>query len=135
MHCTKCAADKPTSEFQPVPPQRNKRLFDSWCKACHRAGTKAWQKRNPAKRAAQKRRSKIRQYNLDPAVYDRLVFDAEGRCAICLAVPTRGLDVDHDHETGAVRGLLCNRCNKVLGIMKDSPTLLRACAAYLEGIK
>lgn len=39
---------------------------------------------------------------------------------------------DHDHETGKPRGWLCDRCNKVLGMVKDDPVLLRTLAAYLE---
>jgi hypothetical protein len=39
---------------------------------------------------------------------------------------------DHDHATGRPRGWLCDRCNKVLGMVKDNPELLRILAAYLE---
>jgi hypothetical protein len=46
--------------------------------------------------------------------------------------PGSGICFDHDHETGAPRGWLCDRCNKVLGLVKDSPELLYDMAAYLE---
>ncbi len=42
------------------------------------------------------------------------------------------LEVDHDHATGAVRGALCGRCNKAIGLFKDSPELIRRALAYLE---
>lgn len=42
------------------------------------------------------------------------------------------LDVDHDHETGEIRGLLCSRCNGGLGLFCDNPSLLKKAIAYLE---
>lgn len=54
------------------------------------------------------------------------------RCAVCGEPPTRRrLDVDHDHKTGAVRGLLCSDCNIALGKFRDDPDRLRAAADYL----
>lgn len=46
--------------------------------------------------------------------------------------PRIGICFDHDHETGKARGWLCDRCNKVLGLVKDDPDLLRKMIAYLE---
>jgi hypothetical protein len=57
-----------------------------------------------------------------------------GRCAICMHRPrTRRLAVDHSHDSGEIRGLLCSRCNRdVLGCANESPALLRRAARYLE---
>jgi hypothetical protein len=46
--------------------------------------------------------------------------------------PNISLHVDHDHETGAIRGLTCFRCNQALGAFGDDPTVLRRAAAYLD---
>lgn len=82
------------------------------------------------------RRSK---YDLSPADYDRMEAEQGGVCAICGGTqPPKGtrrggrLYVDHDHTTGAVRGLLCAPCNYALGAFKDSPAVLRSAAAYLD---
>lgn len=63
-----------------------------------------------------------------------------GACSICYRPlsysGTKGRDlpvIDHDHLTGQLRGILCTPCNLLLGYGKDSPTVLRRAAAYLEG--
>lgn len=53
-----------------------------------------------------------------------------GRCLLCGEV--KPLAVDHDHVTGAVRGLLCKGCNTGIGLLREDPMLLRAAARYLE---
>lgn len=70
-------------------------------------------------------------YNLSPEDYDRLLEDQNEACAICGVRPDR-LCVDHDHETGEVRGLLCSPCNSGLGFFKDRVRLLAAAIVYLE---
>ena len=67
--------------------------------------------------------------------YDLMLATQGGHCAICPATSCtdgRRLHVDHDHQTGVVRQLLCDLCNKVLGMMKDEPDRLRRAADYLE---
>jgi hypothetical protein len=66
------------------------------------------------------------------ADYEALLRAQGGRCALCPAVPkTRRLDVDHDHKTMQVRGLLCHRCNRAIPGWVDVAWLRRA-ALYLE---
>ena len=57
-------------------------------------------------------------------------------CAMCGGTPTRaeGWHVDHDHETGGIRGVLCSRCNHAIGLLDEDPQRLRAAADYLEGV-
>lgn len=54
-------------------------------------------------------------------------------CDICEGNHHLGIVFDHCHNTGKFRGWLCDRCNKTLGIVKDSPDLLRKMAEYLDG--
>lgn len=63
---------------------------------------------------------------------DMLVGQA-GRCLVCLRVPPDDLVVDHDHATGKVRGLLCQKCNRMLGHVDDDPRILLSAIRYLGG--
>lgn len=73
-------------------------------------------------------------YGLTPMEYHRLYRQQKGKCAICrrriLKYARRrtfrdAAVVDHNHQTGEVRGLLCHTCNRALGMLRDSPTLLQ----------
>ena len=85
-------------------------------------------------------RQLFRLYGLEPEQAHTL-FDAfYHRCAICGQVETavsrtgrpKSIAVDHDHDTGRIRGVLCDRCNRALGYLRDNPDLLRRAADYLE---
>lgn len=73
-------------------------------------------------------------YGLGLGDYDRMLASQEGRCAICRARPkSKRLAVDHDHKTGAVRGLLCSRCNHdLMGSAWDSMAIASALWHYLN---
>jgi hypothetical protein len=73
-------------------------------------------------------------YGLTAEQHAGLLDLQKGVCAICLCPPAPGrvLVVDHDHNSGAIRGLLCADCNTGLGQLMDSPLLLVAAAAYLR---
>ena len=66
--------------------------------------------------------------------YDAMLAEQGGVCAICRQpepVPGRSLAVDHDHDRGAARGLLCGPCNQGLGLLRDDPVRIRAAVEYL----
>jgi len=72
-------------------------------------------------------------YGITAEEYDAILSSQGGLCAICTRPPgRRRLSVDHDHETGRVRGILCPRCNSVLGMVADSSKILHSAAVYLE---
>ncbi len=76
-----------------------------------------------------------RTYGLSADDFDAMLDAQDGGCAICRQKPERlaSLHVDHDHGTGAVRGILCVGCNQGLGQFRHDATLLRQAIAYLEG--
>ncbi len=83
------------------------------------------------------RKSKLKlSYGITPEDYDRMLKDQGNSCAICkTTVPTgkwKVFAVDHCHHTLAVRGLLCNECNRGIGLLRDNADLLRTAAAYLD---
>jgi hypothetical protein len=87
-------------------------------------------------RCAHDRAAALRQGGFTPAAYRALLDAQGGGCAICRRDQPEpgvgGLRVDHDHATGAVRGLLCAACTIGLAYFHDDPDLLRAALAYLE---
>lgn len=86
----------------------------------------------------EKRRSYLRQklYGLTDADFQALLQRQNGLCAICataLHVESQdGLHIDHCHDTGCVRGLLCGPCNAGIGHLRDSAELCRLAAVYLS---
>lgn len=75
-------------------------------------------------------------YGIDRWAYAKILTDQNGACAICkipFDLMLRNPDVDHDHATGKVRGLLCNACNLGLGQFEDELFLLESAANYLRG--
>jgi hypothetical protein len=73
-------------------------------------------------------------YGIGPVEYAEMLVQQNGVCAICKGVNPNGreLSLDHDHNTGKARGILCNRCNLALGKVKDDPEVLWAMIQYLE---
>ena len=74
----------------------------------------------------------MRKYGLSAAEFEVLAAAQNGACAICAKVyESAKLHVDHDHDSGKVRALLCGSCNRAIGMLKDDPALCRAAADYL----
>jgi hypothetical protein len=112
----------------------NRDLLSFQCKECKKADQRQrWRTQSDEKRERHRLRSVERRYGLTPVEYDALLSAQNGVCGICGGPQTgKNWHVDHDHETGKVRGILCNGCNCALGNMRDDPKLLRAAADYLE---
>src|SRR4030095_3098139 len=84
-----------------------------------------------AKRLAWYYANRYKHYGLTNKQYDKLLESQGGGCAICGRLPgKRMLAVDHDHDTGKARGLLCYACNSGLGNLQDSADILRKAIIY-----
>lgn len=129
--CPKCGDAKELSLFKvrkAAPSGRS-----SWCKACDSAQGRARYAADGKVRVATWARSLERLYNMTLKDYERLFESQGGVCATCGSPPKndRRLSVDHDHATGAVRGLLCGFCNHIVGIL-ELPNGLDSYRAYLD---
>lgn len=115
LKCTKCKQEKPkTAEFFPLH-NRKSNGFDSWCRACRSSY-----------------RSEIRRGQYRDMIDDvslKNIIATTFSCTIC--GDNGDLVVDHDHSTKKIRGVLCNKCNKGLGLFRDSPDLLEYARIYL----
>ena len=79
-----------------------------------------------------------RKYGLTPAAFEAILREQGGSCAACETSEWRGKHgspvIDHDHKTGAVRGILCNRCNAAAGMLLDNPETVLKLAVYLRRV-
>jgi hypothetical protein len=116
--CAGCGQTKSVEEFYKKRSGRDG--FATYCRPCD------------LQRTGHSRRK--RKYGIAVAVYDDLLLKQHGRCAICNRLPytKKGLVVDHCHQTGAIRGILCSRCNSALGLLDDDPALLERALEYLR---
>ena len=142
--CTKCAEPKVSSEF--YRDSRRSNGLQSQCKACYKVYWDRYRKENREKladwqrdyRRNSPRRTKDTElrstYGITLEDYHRLATHQGFVCGICGEEESNGraLSVDHCHETGEVRGLLCSNCNTALGLFKDSPGNLEAAMEYLR---
>ena len=114
--CSKCKETKPLEEFWTEPRKRDGR--HSACKACMFA--------------TQRDRALQRKYGINAATFDLMLAAQDGKCDICGETDEKTLVVDHCHKSSKVRALLCDRCNRLLGIAADRSELLEAAIRFLD---
>ena len=157
--CRKCGVSKHPSAFSPSVLVKG---GNHQCRSCLRpaanisqkcrldkdrdaynAYQRAYRAANPNKFKAYRERSRPKErlkwiwfrFGLSKEEYESLVTKQGGKCAICGGPPIRAnkhLDVDHNHSTGKVRGLLCSNCNIGLGMFLDSEELLDTAINYIR---
>jgi hypothetical protein len=127
-NCNRCFTDKPCEDFN-----KNRAMKDGlqgYCRVCSKAYYRSYVIHTLIER----------NYGLTKEQYEALLEAQHGRCAICERTPEETnrrrngcerLSVDHNHETGQVRGLLCASCNTLIGMARDDITVLQAAVEYL----
>lgn len=133
--CGRCQETKPLDEF-PLSKSGTHGRY-GYCLPCKSEYMREQARRRAAdgSNARWLQAAAAKRYGTTIEEIDRLTEEQEGRCAICGGPPTGNhgrLAMDHNHETGLFRGLICGHCNNGLGMFKDSPGLLRKAAEYLE---
>lgn len=139
--CSKCKIEKNEADFS-----KSRKSLSVWCKACFRehrkqlTKTPKWKehrknyeldfaKKNPRK---VKNKNLKRLYGITIEEYEQMLISQNNVCKICCSSDHRKLCVDHCHKTGKIRGLLCNKCNQAIGLLKDSIELLQRTIDYLN---
>lgn len=140
--CNVCGETKPILEYYPTKFKSkefpDKVYYHGKCKACF---IKAKQKDYTPEKGRDKNLRHL--YGITLQEYNALLEKQNNRCAICKTTDPKGRKsgrggavevfyVDHDHETGNVRGLLCNICNRTIGYIGENSGVLEEMIKYLE---
>ena len=136
--CTRCYQVLPLSAFTLRKSGNRKGHPTSYCKACKVKRQSLRYNNDTYMRVVRPYQLKTK-YGITQEDYERLLKSQKGRCAICgtedgaSAKGSSTFSIDHCHDTGKVRGLLCNTCNRGLGLFKDNPSFLESAIQYLKG--
>lgn len=123
--CSVCKVKKPYSEFHKDKSRLHGIMYI--CKVCQNDGLMNYYSKNPDKRKSIKLKQK---YGITLEDFKAMVKAQKGRCKIC-GLKTK-LNVDHNHDTGKVRGLLCHKCNTGIGLLNDDLEILEQAVEYLK---
>lgn len=117
--CPKCLEDKLLSTAYKKRSGTKSHLYRSWCTACEGKAAWKYQKNNIKKTQVWWKTASLKyMYGMTREQFEQLHDEAEGVCMCCGEM--RPLCVDHDHNTGKVRGLLCRTCNGGIGMLGDT---------------
>lgn len=128
--CGGCKTTKSAANFYRSRYQRDG--LQSQCKTCQHQQRSVWNDQNPVRLKEQRRRADVRRkFGITLEQYNQLM---QSECEVCGGTGDSlgRMALDHDHKTGAIRGVLCGKCNMALGLCTDDPSRLRALADYLE---
>lgn len=132
--CPGCDSKKAFSEFA-----RHAGCKDGFRPECKECTSNYQRAKRPEYAGSVSRRYSLKKnFGITVEQYDQMLADQDGRCKICGSDKSTGrwdtgfLCVDHDHETGKIRGLLCSTCNSGLGMFKDNLPILESAVKYLK---
>lgn len=136
--CTKCNTIKSLDNFRWS--SKSRCYISSHCKTCQNKYKSEKRKLDPEKESIRTRKRHYKnKYGITLDQYNKMFEKQKGLCAICNKSQRRystsgniRLAVDHNHNTGKVRELLCTECNVGIGYAQDNPEILKSMIAYLE---
>lgn len=132
--CTICQKRLPIEKFGKRVP--NKDGYDSWCIKCDREYRKKYQTRYyKENRRSELSRALVRYYGITMDDKERMLIEQDYKCSICgkeLELFGRDTHVDHSHDTGEIRSILCNSCNSMIGHAKEDRNILLKAVEYLD---
>jgi len=138
--CSKCKIEQPRSQFYLKKTSNKKNGLQHRISSCKKCVKDKYSTKEARERSVEYHL--IKTYGMTKQEYDEMLEVQEGSCLLCnkksyktSSGKVRSLSVDHCHETGKVRGLLCQNCNVGLGNFKDDITLLGRAIDYLESHK
>ena len=130
--CNKCKEAKPLSAFYKDSSRPQGHGYR--CKPCHNKSNPGGKAKYQQPHVYDRDAFLVRKYGITAMQYAEMLFLQGGVCKICRRDGgDRKLRVDHNHETGEVRGLLCHSCNTGIGLLQDDPEVLQAAIDYLRG--
>ena len=140
--CTGCKQTKSISDFFSRGGKLS-HLYKSQCKLCMQEKRQRWAQENKEHLNEWRRTNwvvanrRFKRRGATQELYDDLYEVQKGCCALCNEPEEKlsWLCIDHDHETGRIRGLLCPNCNRGLGLLQDNSSLLRKAADYIDACK
>lgn len=132
-HCNSCNTTKPIEEFYTNYDNRNKKSYVRHiCHSCDSKKSREYYLANKAKILENSKKNHLlRNYGLTQDQFNDMVKAQDGKCAICDIKPPRTLHVDHCHDTGKIRKLLCDGCNQGIGLFKEDVSRLSSAIKYL----
>ena len=114
--CSCCREMQPRAEFWRATAAPDG--LQSYCKPCQREKSRTRNRAQPYDAVKTRTRKRLSRYGIGPDAFETLLRSQGAACAICskdLLPQGRGTHIDHCHESGAIRGLLCAGCNTALG--------------------
>jgi protein-arginine kinase activator protein McsA len=126
--CVNCGEEKDLTHFDNL--ARNRDGKRKVCKTCVHSAASRRSSRSDHDRARDRAYVIRIRYGLSPERHAQMRLEQDNKCAICRS-PGK-LCVDHCHETNRVRGLLCDCCNRALGLVRENPQTLLRMMAYIK---
>jgi len=124
--CPRCKVLLPRSDFYVE--TRRKDGVSPYCKKCKNKISTEWAKKNGYDHRSNQIKSV---YGVDRDTINKMIENQNNKCGICSCVLDKSFHIDHDHETGKIRGILCRYCNMGLGFFRDSIDNLKSAITYL----